>query len=237
MCRAFDYLFWKWPILNNLVPVFPPKGVTSNADESNYDRDGNTYKDLVSLLSARSKKFQDMINSKEFALHEEKKTEQLNAYEENGDDDELDRPAEKEKGKEEKEEKASKEKVRGQTLWMFDSTIFSWILVNTFANAVRQPFDSIKIMFLLFSEDQIANLQKKRHRNMANFKTITELSQNADVNLFHCYRARRLRRKPPLLRRCSPHWTGRMKRIKQRQRKLTNQRRKCPDRLGESNKK
>ncbi|XP_033629492.1 armadillo repeat-containing protein 4-like [Asterias rubens] len=88
------------------------KGVTSNADESNYDRDGNTYKDLVSLLSARSKKFQDMINSKEFALHEEKKTEQLNAYEENGDDDELDRPAEKEKGKEEKEEKASKEKSK-----------------------------------------------------------------------------------------------------------------------------
>ena len=115
MCLAFDYLFWKWPILNNLVPVFPPKGVTSNADESNYDRDGNTYKDLVSLLSARSKKFQDMINSKEFALHEEKKTEQLNAYEENGDDDELDRPAEKEKGKEEKEEKASKEKVRVMT--------------------------------------------------------------------------------------------------------------------------
>ncbi len=116
------------------VFVLPPKGVTSNADESNYDRDGNTYKDLVSLLSAKSKKFQDMINSKEFALHEEKKTEQLNAYEENADDDEPDRPTEREKGKDEKEEKASKEKVRGHILWMFDCAFFLHELQQTKIN-------------------------------------------------------------------------------------------------------
>ena len=111
--------------------------MTSNTDTSNYDRDGNTYKDLVSLLSAKSKKFQDMINSKEFALHEERKTDQLNAYEDNNDEDEQDRPMERAKGKEDKEEKVTKEKVRVNGQLRSYSDCWAVFGIDGFASSVQ----------------------------------------------------------------------------------------------------
>ena len=108
----------------------PPffQGVEKEGEDNNYDRDGETFKDLVSLLSAASPKFRDQITSKEFALHEEKKAEQMITYIEDGDDeaDYVERSPEQNKGKEEKEEKSSKQQVRNWTkiwLWATEETL------------------------------------------------------------------------------------------------------------------
>ncbi len=95
------------------------QGVEKEKEDNNYEKDGEVFKDLVSLLSAASPKFRDQITSKEFALHEEKKAEQLITYIEEADDEAEygERPTEKgEKGKDEKEEKSTKQHV---SVWKF----------------------------------------------------------------------------------------------------------------------
>ena len=94
---------------------FEWQGIVKETEDSNFEREGETYKDIVCLLSAASPKFKDRITSKEFALHQEKKAEQVLSYndDDEDEDDYGDRPLERSSnGKEDnKEEKANKQVI------------------------------------------------------------------------------------------------------------------------------
>ena len=79
----------------------------------NYEREGEIYRSLKELLSAKSAKFQSVINSKEFQLHGDNKTDEISTYEEDYEleDGQGERTAREEK-KEEKEEEKKKKEVR-----------------------------------------------------------------------------------------------------------------------------
>lgn len=100
-------------ITANTAGVYRNKGIVKETEDSNFEREGETYKDIVCLLSAASPKFKDRITSKEFALHQEKKAEQVLSYNDDDEDEDEygDRPLERSSnGKEDnKEEKASKQ--------------------------------------------------------------------------------------------------------------------------------
>lgn len=88
------------------------QGFEKEGAELNYEREGEVHKDLVSLLSSKSRHFQDVITSKEFQLYEEKR-EDGEQYEEEFEEEDVGDKAmiEKKEIKEQKQEKNTKKQV------------------------------------------------------------------------------------------------------------------------------
>lgn len=97
----------------NTAGVYLNKGFEKEGAELNYEREGEVHKDLVSLLSSKSRHFQEVITSKEFQLYEEKK-EDGDLYEEEFEEEDVGDKAviEKKETKEQKQDKNAKKQTR-----------------------------------------------------------------------------------------------------------------------------
>lgn len=99
------------------------QGCEKEGEEMNYDRVGEIYRSLVALVSSKSGKFKQVIDSKEFQLQGDTNPDQVSNYEEDFDEEDGtgERTAREEK-KEVKEEEKKKKEVRD--LFFFQPEVF-----------------------------------------------------------------------------------------------------------------
>ncbi|XP_794287.4 armadillo repeat-containing protein 4 [Strongylocentrotus purpuratus] len=96
----------------NTAGIYQNKGCEKEGEELNYDRVGEIFRSLVALVSSKSGKFKQVIDSKEFQLQGDTNPEQVSNYEEDFDEEDGtgDRTAREEKKEVKEEEKKKKER-------------------------------------------------------------------------------------------------------------------------------